>query len=180
MIRSRKQRLPPETPNLKAVPFRQAERKLDAHCTTLTAIETETASATAPSDAAILPSLPGVGRTTLATLLSEAPGPLSRRDRNALRTLYGVAPVTKRSGKTCIVVMRYAAQMRLRQAVFHWARTAVQNDPKSRSRYEALRARGHSYGRALRGVADRLLGVACVLLQRRELFNPQHGMTASA
>jgi hypothetical protein len=41
-----------------------------------------------------------------------------------------VAPVTKRSGKTCIVVMRYAAQIRLRQAVFHWARAAVQNDPK--------------------------------------------------
>jgi hypothetical protein len=55
-----------------------------------------------------------------------------------------VAPVTKRSGKTCIVVMRYAAQARLRQAVFHWARVAVQNDPTCRGRYEALRARGHS------------------------------------
>jgi hypothetical protein len=32
-----------------------------------------------------------------------------------------VAPVTKRSGKTRFVVMRHAAQVRLRQAVFHWA-----------------------------------------------------------
>jgi hypothetical protein len=32
-----------------------------------------------------------------------------------LRTLSGVAPVTKRRGKTRIVVMRYAAQVRLRQ-----------------------------------------------------------------
>jgi hypothetical protein len=72
--------------------------------------------------------------------------------------------------------MRYAAQMRLRQAMFHWARGAVQNDPKSQRRYEALRTRGHSYGRALRGVSDRLLGIACVLLQRRELFNPEHGV----
>src|SRR4051812_28448731 len=31
-----------------------------------------------------------------------------------LRLLSGVAPVTKRSGKTCIVVMRYAAHVRLR------------------------------------------------------------------
>jgi hypothetical protein len=54
--------------------------------------------------------------------------------------------VTKRSGKPRIVVMRYAAQVRLRQAVFHRARAAVVHDPKSRSRYEALRARGHSYG----------------------------------
>jgi transposase len=157
--------------------FRQAERKLDELCNALS--QTETASATAPSDAAILASLPGVGRTTLASLLTEASGPLSRRDYSALRTLSGVAPVTKRSGKTCIVVMRHAAQIRLRQAVFHWARVAVQNDPKSHSRYEALRARGHSYGRALRGVADRMLGIACVLLQRRELFNPQHRMTST-
>jgi transposase len=157
--------------------FRQAERKLDDLCAALT--QTETASATSPSDAAILASLPGVGRTTLATLLTEASGPLTRRDYSALRTLSGVAPVTKRSGKTCFVVMRYAAQQRLRQAVFHWARVAVQNDPKSQGRYEALRARGHSYGRALRGVADRMLGIACVLLQRRELFNPQHGMTTT-
>ncbi len=76
--------------------------------------------------------------------------------------------------------MRYAAQARLRQAVFHWARTAVQNDPRSRSRYEALRARGQTYGRALRGVADRLLGVACVLLRRQVLFDPDHGTSAAA
>jgi Transposase IS116/IS110/IS902 family len=158
--------------------LRQAERSLEELCAKL--IQTETASATAPSDAAILASLPGVGTTVLAALLTEAPGPLARRDNDALRTLSGVAPVTKRSGKTCIVVMRYAAQIRLRQAVFYLARGAVQNDPKSHRRYQALRARGHSYGRALRGVADRMLGIACVLLQRRELFNPQHNVTATA
>jgi transposase len=124
--------------------------------------------------------VPGVGTVILATLLTEAGDPLARRDHTALRTLSGVAPVTKRSGKTCIVVMRYAAQARLRQAVFHWARVAVMHDPTSRSRYEALRARGHSYGRALRSVADRLLGVACVLLRRRTLFNPNHGTSAAA
>ena len=124
--------------------------------------------------------MPGIGTVVLATLLAEAGDPLARRDHAALRTLSGVAPVTKRSGKTCIVVMRYAAQVRLRQAVFHWARVAILHDPKSRSRYEALRARGHSYGRALRTVADRLLGVACVLLRRQVLFDPDHGKPAAA
>jgi transposase len=157
--------------------FRQADRKLDELCAAL--VQTEAPSETAPSDAAILASLPGVGKTILATLLTEAPGPLTGRDYKALRTLSGVAPVTKRSGKSCVVVMRYAAHARLREAVFHWARVAVQNDPKSKSRYEALRARGHSYGRALRGVADRMLSVACVLLERRELFDPQHGMSTA-
>ena len=87
--------------------------------------------------------------------------------------------MTKRSGKACIVVMRCAAQVRLRQAVFHRVRVAVLNDPECRGRYQALRARGHSYGRALRGVADRLLGVACVLLRRRTLFDPDHGAPAA-
>jgi transposase len=121
---------------------RQAERRLDELCAALT--RSEAAAGDGPRDAAILASLPGVGRSTLAALLTEAAGPLARRDCAALRTLSGVAPVTKRSGKSCVVVMRHAAQTRLRQAVFHWARVAVQNDPRSRSRYEALRARGHS------------------------------------
>jgi len=42
----------------------------------------------------------------------------------------------------------------------------------SGSRYTALRQRGHSHGRALRGVADRLLALVCVLLQRQTLFDP--------
>jgi len=92
----------------------------------------------------------------------------------------GVAPVTKRSGKSNIVVMRYAAHARLRNTVFHWARAAVQNDPKSSCRYAALRKRGHSHGRALRGVADRLLQVACILLQRQTMFDPDRCQPAAA
>src|SRR5215204_3494555 len=158
--------------------FHQAGRKLNELCTALS--EGAAAAGGAPRDAVILSSLPGVGTVTLAILLTEAAGPICRRDYAALRTLSGVAPVTKRSGKSCIVTMRYAAQVRLRNAVFHWARVAVLNDPKCRSRYAALRARGHSYGRALRGVGDRLLGVACVLLRRGMLFDPDHGSSAAA
>jgi transposase len=158
--------------------FRRAERNLDELCAGLR--QDAAVKPGGPCDADILRSLPGIGTVVLATLLAEAGDPLARRDYAALRTLSGVAPVTKRSGKTCIVVMRYAAQVRLRQAVFHWARVAIMHDPKSRGRYEALRARGHSYGRALRAVADRLLGVACVLLRRQVLFDPDHGKPAAA
>jgi transposase len=92
--------------------FRRAERKLDGLCAGLG--QDAAAAAHAPGDAAILSSLPGVGTVTLATLLTEAGDPLARRDHAALRTLSGVAPVTKRSGKTRIVVMRHAARVRLR------------------------------------------------------------------
>lgn len=122
-------------------------------------------------DVEILASLPGVGRIVLATLLAEGFDALQRRDYAALRSLTGVAPVTKRSGKSCIVIRRQAYHHRLANAVYHWARVAVQIDPTSRTKYAALRSRGHSHGRALRSVADRLLNIACAMLRSGTIFN---------
>jgi len=123
-------------------------------------------------DAEILASLPGVGRIVLATLLAEAWDALQRRDYATLRSLTGVAPVTRRSGKSCIVVRRQACHDRLANAMYHWARVAIQHDLRSRAKYSALRSRGHSHGRALRSVADRLLNVACAMLKTGTTFNP--------
>jgi transposase len=123
-------------------------------------------------DVVILASLPGIGRINLATLLAEASEALRRRDYHALRTLTGVAPVTRRSGKSCAVSRRYAHHARLANTAYHWARTAAQHDHTSRAKYAALRARGHSHGRALRSVADRLLNVACSMLRSGTTFNP--------
>jgi transposase len=125
-------------------------------------------------DAVILRSFPGVGRTVLATLLAEAHQALHARDYHALRTLCGAAPVTKRSGKSIRVERRQACSHRLREALYHWARVATQHDPVSKARYAALRARGHTHGRALRGVGDRLLAVACAMLKTQTTFEPRH------
>ena len=125
-------------------------------------------------DATILSSLPGVGQTVLAALLAEAPQLVAKRDYLALRCLCGVAPVTRRSGKSMIVVRRLAAHPRLRDAVYHWARVAVQHDATSKKKYAVLRARGHTHGRALRSVADRLLAVACAMLRTQTLYEPDH------
>lgn len=88
--------------------------------------------------------------------------------------------MTKRSGKSHLVIMRRAAHKRLRNTVYHWTRIAIQHDPKSRSRYAALRQRGHSHGRAIRGVADRLLNLVCTLLRRQIVFDPNYGAPATA
>ena len=125
-------------------------------------------------DIAILRSSPGIGRIVLATLLAEAAEPLRQRDYHVLRALSGIAPVTRRSGKQHFVVRRYACTKRLQNAVYHWARVATQHDSISRHRYAELRSRGHSHGRALRGVGDRLLYVACTLLERQTLFDPNY------
>ena len=77
-----------------------------------------------PPDAAILLSVPGIGTKVAATLLAEGGDAVQRRDYAALRCLCGVAPVTRRSGKSLIVTRRLAADGRLRDATYHWARTA--------------------------------------------------------
>ena len=125
-------------------------------------------------DGDILNSLPGVGRIVLATLLAEAHDPLRRRDYQALRCLSGTAPVTKRSGKALVVTRRLASHNRLQNAVHHWAGVAIQRDPVSKAKYAALRARGHGHARALRSVANRLLAVACAMLENQTLFAPDH------
>ena len=151
--------------------LKDAHQRLDSLTARLIPTQETEAGQQKQHDVEILASMPGVGRIVLATLLAEAFDALQRRDYAALRSLTGVAPVTKRSGKSCIVVRRQACHDRLANAMYHWARVAVQNDPRSRAKYAALRSRGHSHGRALRSVADRLLNVACAMLKTGTTFN---------
>lgn len=158
---------------------KQVLRRIDALCARLAppaeAPDTASGQQREQRDVDILRSLPGIGRIILATLLSEADKPLQARDYQALRALSGVAPVTRRSGKRCKVVMRRACHRRLRVAVYHWARVAEQKDPIYRARYQKMRQRGHSHARALRTIGDRLLYVACTMLTNRTLYDPNHG-----
>lgn len=127
------------------------------------------------ADAVILDSIPGIGNHVLATLLTEAEQALNQRDHAALRCLAGVAPVTVRSGNRKTVRQRRARNHRLADAVYHWARVAVQRDGECRARYDLARTRGKTHGHALRIVGDRLLRIACAMLQDRTLFQENHG-----
>jgi len=125
------------------------------------------------SDAALLRSLPGVGCGVAAALLVDGSDLLAARDYARLRCQTGIAPVTRRSGKRRTVAMRYACSARLRRAMYHWAFASMQRTPYSRAVYTAARARGHSHGRALRGLADRLLRVLIAMLRTRTPYDPQ-------
>ena len=116
--------------------------------------------------------MPGLGPIVLATLLAEANRPLADRDYQALRALAGVAPVTKRSGKRLAVYRRHGCNKRLANAAYHWARVASQRDPARKAAYASLRARGHTHGRALRTIADRLLRTLVAMLRDRTTFQP--------
>jgi transposase len=123
------------------------------------------------SDREILLSLPGVGNLVAATMLAEAGEALATRDYTTLRTRTGVAPITRRSGKLLTVLCRYACNEYLRNACHYWAQSASCWDPRSQQHYAGLRAKGHSHGRALRGVADRLQAVLIAMLRDGTLYD---------
>lgn len=125
-----------------------------------------------PCDVAILRSLPGVGNYIVATVLAEASQALGTRDYDTLRALAGVAPVTRRSGKSLLVVRRRASNPRLVDAAHFWGLAVLRADPISRRHYQQLRSRGHSHPRACRGLVDRLLNVAVAMLRARTLYDP--------
>lgn len=124
-----------------------------------------------PGDLEILRSIPGVGPTVSAVLLAEAAHLLARRDGATLRAYAGLAPVTRRSGKSHTVVMRRACNLRLRNAFYHWARVSTICDPAARAYYTSLRARGHTHGRALRSVSDRWVRISMAMLRDRTLYS---------
>jgi hypothetical protein len=71
--------------------------------------------------------------------------------------------------------MRRGCNERLRNALYHWSRTSVVWDAKSKKRYAELRACGQSHGRALRSMADRWLKVLISMLRNGTLYDPQCG-----
>src|SRR5262249_59115110 len=117
--------------------------------------------------------LRGGGPVVTATMIAEAPQLLADRDYRALRAYAGVAPVTRQSGKRATVLMRYGCNLRLRNAIYHWSRVSMQRDPRSRDHYHRLRSKGHSHGRALRGLADRLLAQLCAMLRSGTSYDPE-------
>jgi transposase len=124
-------------------------------------------------DAAVLLSMPGVGRKVAATMLSEAAQAIAERDYHALRCYAGSAPITRRSGKKEIVVMRYSCNERLRNALYYWSLSSIAYDRKARQVYTEMRARGQTHARALRGLADRQLAVMISMLRHNTLYDPQ-------
>jgi transposase len=158
-----------------------SERQIDRLLETLATAEAPAGEPHEHRDVEILQSLPGVGRMVTATMLAEASAPVADRDYATLRAYTGAAPITKRSGKRVFrVQMRYACKHRLREAMFHWARTSIQHDAAARAYYDALRARGHRHARALRSVADRWLRILVAMLTTRTLYDPSRLRSSAA
>jgi transposase len=125
-------------------------------------------------DADLFKALPGAGKT-LAPRLLTAFG--SQRDRftdaNEVATFSGIAPVTKKSGTSCIVHRRYACPKYLRQTFHEFADHARKWCPWSRAYYDYQRSRGMKHHATLRKLATRWIRILFRVWKSRIAYDPE-------
>jgi len=95
----------------------------------------------------------------------------SRVPRQSRKNYAGTSPVTKASGHSRVVLARFARNRRLGDACDQWAFCAMNSSPGARSYYDQLRARNKTHRQALRQLANRLVGILHVCLERRASYD---------
>ncbi len=123
-------------------------------------------------DAKVILSLPGLGTVLGARVLGEFGDDRTRFSTLKSRKNYaGTSPVTKASGHSRVVLARFARNKRLGDACDQWAFCALNTSPGARHYYDQLRGRGKTHRQALRQLANRLVGILHVCLERGVLYN---------
>jgi hypothetical protein len=123
-------------------------------------------------DAKVVLSLPGLGTVLGARVLGEFGDDRTRFSGPKSRKNYaGTSPVTKASGHSRVVLARYARNRRLGNACDQWAFCALTRSSGARIYYDQLRARGKTHHQALRQLANRLVGLLHICLERGVLYD---------
>lgn len=110
---------------------------------------------------AIYLSFPGLGDRLAARVAGEIGDHITQYESpNALQCYAGKAPVTRRSGKSELVVAcRLACNRHLAGAVQQWAFCSLKRSGWARAFYDAQRARGKTHHAALRALGNRWLEI---------------------
>jgi transposase len=123
-------------------------------------------------DAKIIRSLPGLGMTLGARVLAEfGDDPNRYADAKSRKNYSGMSPITRASGKHHVVLARYARNRRLSDACYLWAFAAITASPGARAFYDEHRTRGDTHNRALRALANRLVGILHGCLHHQTLYD---------
>jgi len=111
-------------------------------------------------DAKIIRSLPGLGMTLGARVLAEfGDDPNRYADAKSRKNYAGTSPITRASGTRHVVLARHVRNRRLADACYMWAFAAITASPGARLFYDQRRAAGDTHHRALRALANRLVGI---------------------
>lgn len=122
-------------------------------------------------DAKILRSLPGLGTVLGARVLAEFGDDRTRyADARARKNYAGTSPITKASGRSRVVLARFARNEHLYDACHLWAFSALKS-PGARAYYDLHRARGKTHHQALRALANRLVGILHGCLRHGQFYD---------
>jgi transposase len=117
-------------------------------------------------------SLPGLGMVLGARVLGEfGDDPNRFSDAKSRRNYAGTSPVTKASGRSMVVLARYAKNRRLADAMDQWAFSTLTTSPGARRYYDELRARDKSHRKAIRQLANRWAGILHAVLTKDCLYD---------
>jgi transposase len=116
-------------------------------------------------DATLFASFGGAGEAIVPRLIA-AFGTDRQRYTSAadLQQMSGTAPVQKRSGKSCVVIMRRACPKFLRQTFHEFAKCSLFSCRWAQAYHAMLRHKGHGYHSALRALAFKWIPYSLPLL----------------
>ena len=106
--------------------------------------------------------------------------PTRYADPKARKNYAGTSPITKASGRSRVVLARFARNRRLADALEMWAFCSLNTSAGARRYYDALRARGHTHRRALRSLANRWVGILHGCLRHRQVHREDIAWPRSA
>ena len=110
--------------------------------------------------AKVIRSLPGLGMTLGARVLGEfGDDPNRYAEAKSRKNYAGTSPITRASGRSHVVLARYARNKRLADACQMWAFASLNSSPGARAFYDQHRDAGDTHQRALRALANRLVGI---------------------
>jgi transposase len=111
-------------------------------------------------DATLFDSLPGAGKALAPRLLCAFGADRDRFSHACeIQTYSGIAPVTKRSGKQCLVQRRWAAPKFLKQTFHEFALHSIGQCRWARAYYTMQKSRGKKHHAAVRALAFKWIRV---------------------
>jgi transposase len=128
-------------------------------------------SPTLAEKAALLDSVPGIGLTTAAMLVSQVPE-LGRIEAKAVAALIGVAPLNRDSGKLRGKRSCWGGRGDVRAALYWPTQSACVHNPVIRAFYKRLKDAGKEHRVALVACMRKLLTICNAIIASGQAWNP--------
>ena len=123
-------------------------------------------------DAEIFESFPGAGKAMAPRLLAATGSDRDRyEDAQEVQQMSGIAPVTRRSGRSKVVRRRWACNRFLLQTYHEYAAHSLQHSVWAKAYYDMKRHKGYSHQTAVRALAFKWIRIIVRCWKSRTKYN---------